>query len=88
MIFEELMIDADGFCAAAHAVVQLCLEVQPGYRPVLWLLLYCCEGFLKLLEAEQAVRLQSIMSAPITPAMCRAIHAKTCRRLSTLASAT
>lgn len=55
MILEELMIDADGFCATTHAVVQLCLEIQPGYCPILWLLLHCCKGFLKLLEAEQAV---------------------------------
>ena len=59
MVFEELVIDTDGLCAATHAVVQLSLKVQPGYRPVLWLLLYCCKGFLKLLKAEQAVRLQA-----------------------------
>ena len=88
MILEQLMIDADGFCAATHAVVQLCPEVQPGYCPILWMLLHCCKGFLEFLETEQAVCLRverrrfgnhcphkPLRAAQVTASM----HLSTCR---------
>ena len=86
VIFEELVVDTDGFCAAAHAVVQLCLKVQPGYRSILWVLLYCCKGLLKLLKTEQAVRLQErykyICPASFMQAVCGAAYAGACRYLA------
>lgn len=52
VVLEELVVYADGLCTAAHAIVQLCLEIQPGYRSVLRLLLHCFQSFFKLLQAE------------------------------------
>ena len=52
VVLKELVVYADGLCTAAHAIVQLCLKIQPGYRSVLRLLLHCFQSFFKLLQAE------------------------------------
>ena len=58
VVFEQLMVYADGLCAAAHAVVQLRLQGETRDGSLVCMLLHCCKGFLKFLKAEQAVCLQ------------------------------
>ena len=52
VVLEQLVVDADGFCGAAHAIVQLRLKIQPGNGSVIRLLLNCCKSLLKLLKPE------------------------------------
>lgn len=59
VVLEQLMVDADGICAAAHAVVQLRLQGETRDGSLVCMLLHRCKGFLKLLKAEQAVCLQT-----------------------------
>ena len=52
VVLEQLVVDADGFSGAAHAVVQLRLKVQSGNGSVVRLLLNCCKSLLKSLKPE------------------------------------
>ena len=52
VVLEQLVVDADGFCGAAHAIVQLRLKIQPGNGSVIRLLLNCCKSLLKFLKPE------------------------------------